>query len=102
MLIFALIACRRKKKEPVNRSEPVKAIPPANVEDEAERENLLNYKVQGGVELDKVDTKLTQNNNKRRKSCLFSACLFSYFKSKFAHLLLSIIKSILPQFRLAD
>ena len=54
LLLLAVWSSKKKKKKEVVEKERLESVKPVNEIEEAERENLLSYKVQGGVELDEV------------------------------------------------
>lgn len=79
LLLLAVWSSKKKKKKEVVEKKRLESVKPVNEIEEAERENLLSYKVQGGVELDEVDeSNIIIYRYKQKALSFFDAMIILY------------------------
>lgn len=80
LLLLAVWSSKKKKKKEVLEKKRLESVKPVNEIEEAERENLLSYKVQGGVELDEVaESNIIIYRYKQKLSFFFDAMIIQLF-----------------------
>lgn len=80
LLLLAVWSSKKKKKKEVLEKKRLESVKPVNEIEEAERENLLSYKVQGGVELDEVaESNIIIYRYKQKLSFFFHAMIIQLF-----------------------
>jgi hypothetical protein len=78
LLLLAVWSSKKKKKKEVEKKR-LESVKPVNEIEEAERENLLSYKVQGGVELDEVvESNIIIYRYKQKALSFFDAMIILY------------------------
>ena len=78
LLLLAVWSSKKKKKKEVVEKKRLESVKPVNEIEEAERENLLSYKVQGGVELDEVVESNIIIYRYKQKSSLYLYSCYDY------------------------